>query len=171
MGDDIFQYFTPRTAPTGGEEGAEGRGGENPGSPLGNFVQNLLTNMLGAGVDINPAAGQGGEGGEGGTRPMMLYGTMVDGNMRFRSMPPGSNMPGSMPAEGNEEGDATGTETPGEGERREGAGGTRGNNIARFVSSSLIYYVYGIINHTIFPQHFTISFSNDRCSLGCWISW
>ncbi|GAA5813109.1 hypothetical protein MFLAVUS_006578 [Mucor flavus] len=116
--DDLYQYFTPRTNT---EEGAE-----NNVPPLGNFVQNLLTNILGPNIEL--PANTGGDG-EATTRPMMFYGSMVDGNMRFQPVP---GMPGAMPAEGEQ--DTTNQSERGTGERGgtgEEAGATgRGNNIA-----------------------------------------
>jgi hypothetical protein len=76
---------------------------------LGNFVQNLLTNMLGQNVDISQTNNTDP------TRPMVFFGNMVDGNMRFQPMPSNGAMPGGMP-EGNE----------GEGDEN-----NRGNSIAR----------------------------------------
>ncbi|KAI8081886.1 uncharacterized protein B0P05DRAFT_468618 [Gilbertella persicaria] len=129
MGDDMFQYFTPRRQQeqhqqTEEEEEERGEGGgggprqtdtnETP-SPLGNFVQSILTNMLGSQVDMENTN-------ENENRPMIFLGNMVDGNMRFEPMP-GRDMPGSMPR--NSENEDT--------EQNEGANGQefRGNSIAR----------------------------------------
>lgn len=126
----MYQYFTPRTNT---EEGAE-----NNVPPLGNFVQNLLTNILGPNIEL--PANAGGDG-ETTTRPMMFYGSMVDGNMRFQPVP---GMPGGMPAEGEQ--DTTNQSERGTGERGgtgEEAGATgRGNNIARYDVYIYIYYMY-----------------------------
>lgn len=139
MGDDIFQYFTPRNTTanntTDDPERASTEGGANNASPLGNIVQNLLTNILGQNVDLNgqmPNAGaEGGAPGTDPTRPMMFYGSVVDGNMRFQPMPgmPGA-MPGAMPTDGDNDGNNE------RGSTEDGAAGTgaglRGNNIARY---------------------------------------
>ncbi|KAI9247942.1 hypothetical protein EDC94DRAFT_528648 [Helicostylum pulchrum] len=137
--DDLYQYFTPRTNT---EEGAD-----NNVPPLGNFVQNLLTNILGPNIELpanTAGAGAGGAGGDGDgeatTRPMMFYGSMVDGNMRFQPVP---GMPGSMPAEGEQ--DTTNQSERGTTGEEAGAPG-RGNNIARYDVYTYIYYMYLFFN-------------------------
>ncbi|CAO3607638.1 unnamed protein product [Mucor fragilis] len=113
MGDDIFQFFTPTPAPARGNTTEDGRERppttEGPPSPFGNIVQNLLTNILGQNPDVAAATqnsdreGGGGEGDAGADghnhdgRPMVFFGNMVDGNVRFQSVPAGQTMPGSMP--------------------------------------------------------------------------
>jgi hypothetical protein len=171
MGDDIFQFFTPPPPPpppppprnNTAEDGRE-RPPTSDGSPspLGNFVQNLLTNMLGQNVDItttvqsNDGEGGGGIDGNGQDgRPMVFFGNMVDGNVRLQPMPAGQTMPGGMPnlaaaaaaaaaanaanantGERNEDGENTNRGT----ENNNGNEDPRGNNIARFAE-----YVYQIM--------------------------
>ncbi|KAL9553055.1 hypothetical protein PS6_004153 [Mucor atramentarius] len=108
MGDDIFQFFTPTPAAARSNTTEDGR--ERPPttdgtpSPLGNIVQNLLTNILGQSPDIAAATqnndGEAGERGDGHNhdgRPMVFFGNMVDGNVRFQSVPAGQTMPGGLP--------------------------------------------------------------------------
>lgn len=139
VGDDIFQFFAPQPPPRSGSEQQQpsqqepsqqqqqpqqqqqhghdddtARTSDNT-SPLGNFVQNLLTNMLGQNVDINQTNTDS-------TRPMVFFGNMVDGNMQFQPMPPNGTMPGGMP-----EGADGDTDENTRGNREE----NRGNNIAR----------------------------------------
>ncbi|KAL9556353.1 hypothetical protein MBANPS3_001904 [Mucor bainieri] len=111
MGDDIFQFFTPAPASARNSTADDGRErpptAEGPPSPFSNIVQNLLTNILGQTPDMaaatqnNDAEGGGGGGGEGADgadgRPMVFFGNMVDGNMRFQSVPAGQTMPGGLP--------------------------------------------------------------------------
>lgn len=140
MGDDIFQYFTPHSATanntTDDHERTSPEAGANNASPLGNMVQNLLTNILGQNIDLSGQMSntttEGGATGTDSTRPMMFYGSVVDGNMRFQPMPgmPGS-MPGGTPTDGDNE--ATNNNERGtteEGTAGTGATGVRGNNIA-----------------------------------------
>ena len=101
MGDDIFQYFTPPSTAANTDD-TEG----NNNAPLNTFLQNLMSTMMSPQGDM----------GDGTTRSQMYVGSMVDGNMQFRPM--GGNA---------EEGDTPATERGG----TEGAGGPRGNNIAR----------------------------------------
>jgi hypothetical protein len=128
MGDDIFQYFTPPPPPRPASEQQQqqsqhdedetARTSDNP-SPLGNFVQNLLTNMLGQNVDISQTNTDS-------TRPMVFFGNMVDGNVRFQPVPSNGAMPGGMPGGMPEGAEAEGGENN-RGNREE----NRGNNIAR----------------------------------------
>ncbi|KAI8637909.1 hypothetical protein BD408DRAFT_352814 [Parasitella parasitica] len=144
MGDDIFQYFTP-PPPSRDNNAEDGR--ERPPtsdgspSPLGNFVQNLLSNMLGQNVDINtttqPSDAEGGTHGADG-RPMVFFGNMVDGNVRFQPMSAGQSMPGGMPNfpdEHNENGENTNSGTRNSNNNED----PRGNNIARYF---LRFYVH-----------------------------
>lgn len=133
--DDVFQYFSPRTANNNnnGEENNNNNNERTDGSdsPLGNFVQSLLTNMLGQNIEIpnTPEAGQ-----DGSSRPMMFYGSMVDGNMRFQPVP---SMPGSMGSENNENTERSATNEEGNNNNTPGGGGPgtpgagRANNMAR----------------------------------------
>lgn len=71
---------------------------------------------------------EGGAAGTDPTRPMMFYGSMVDGNMRFQPMP---GMPGAMPTDGDNEAANNERGTAEEGAAGTGgAAGVRGNNIA-----------------------------------------
>lgn len=109
--DDIFHFFTS----TGAGGGGNGEGqGEGTQAPLGAMLQNLLTSMLGPNVDIQrgrstspsteeqPQSGDQQSPQQQGQQqrrpPILLYGGVVDGNVRFRPM----NMPGQ---EGENEGD------------------------------------------------------------------
>lgn len=122
MGDDIFQYFTPSNTTGGGNTAAdESTEGGNP--PLGNLLQNLLTNMLGQNVELNGInTNEGNEPGSNRT-PRMYVGSMVDGNVRFQPMP------GTMPT-GDENGENT-NNTEENGAGTPGGTGARGNSIAR----------------------------------------
>lgn len=125
MGDDIFQYFTPSNTAGGGNTAAdESTEGGNP--PLGNLLQNLLTNMLGQNVELNGInTNEGNEPGSNRT-PRMYVGSMVDGNVRFQPMP------GMMPEENNENNNSNTEENGGTGTTGGGAAaGARGNSIAR----------------------------------------
>ncbi|CEP10883.1 hypothetical protein [Parasitella parasitica] len=140
MGDDIFQYFTP-PPPSRNNDAEDGRerhpASDGSPSPLGNFVQNLLSNMLGQNVDINtttqPSDGEGATHGADG-RPMVFFGNMVDGNLRFQPMPAGQSMPGGMPNftgsrnldEQNEDGENANSGTRNNNNNED----LRGNNIA-----------------------------------------
>lgn len=122
MGDDIFQYFTPASNnPNTASDDPSTEGGGNP--PLGNFLQSLLTNMLGQNVELNGINTD--DGGDTNRTPRMYVGSMVDGNMRFQPMP------GAMPTE-NENGESPNNNSEEAGPGLGGAGG-RGNNIARYV--------------------------------------
>lgn len=126
MGDDIFQYFTPpsNANTTGGDDNLTPEGGSgNP--PLGNFLQSLLTNMLGQNVELNGINTD--DGGNTNRAPRMYVGSMVDGNMRFQPMP------GSMPTADNENGENNTNNNNNSEEAGAGLGGAggRGNNIAR----------------------------------------
>lgn len=123
MGDDIFQFFTSaRNASNNNEqqnsegqqqtEGQEGDTGNNA-NPLNNFVQNILTNIIGQNVDLRTANQGTDENGQ--NRPMLFFGNVVDGNIRIETMPRSQN---------NNSGS--------ENENEEGTGETnaRGNNIA-----------------------------------------
>lgn len=127
MGDDIFQYFTPpsNTNTTGGDDNSTTEGGSgNP--PLGNFLQNLLTSMLGQNVELNGINTD--DGGNTNRTPRMFVGSMVDGNVRFQPMP------GSMPTTAdNENGETNNNSNNNSEEAGAGLGGAggRGNNIAR----------------------------------------
>ncbi|CAO3656735.1 unnamed protein product [Mucor hiemalis] len=119
MGDDIFQYFTPPSNnPNTASDDPSTEGGGNP--PLGNFLQSLLTNMLGQNVELNGINTD--DGGDTNRAPRMYVGSMVDGNMRFQPMP------GAMPTE-NENGESPNNSSEEAGAGLGGAGG-RGNNIA-----------------------------------------
>lgn len=145
MGDDIFQYFTPETNRTNNEQGAgdrtvgggeAGTGGGRGGAPLNNFLQNILTGILGQNIEISTGPGGGTtaatEGAEEG-RPIMFYGSMVDGNMTFQPMPAtggdGTRMPGAMPDQGANNDNNNNNDGQQTGDRERGL--PRGNNIAR----------------------------------------
>ncbi|GAN03740.1 E3 ubiquitin-protein ligase RNF115-like [Mucor ambiguus] len=161
MGDDIFQFFTPTPArnnnsSTADQERERPPTTEAPPSPFGNIVQNLLTNILGNNPDIavatqnNDTEGEGGEGGNGADghnhdgRPMVFFGNMVDGNVRFQPVSGSQTMPGGLPNLGatlaaaaaaaaanpderNEDGDDTNPGTRNTNEDR------RGNHIANLL--------------------------------------
>ncbi|KAI8356579.1 hypothetical protein EDC96DRAFT_446290 [Choanephora cucurbitarum] len=134
MGDDIFQYFAPRSAEGNQEERPSNGQHDQPTTPISNFVQNLLTNMLGQNVDLAAGGTPTGEGherpeeGEAG-RPMIFFGNMVDGNVRFEPMPAGAGrMPGSMPR--NREGEDSNNNNN-ENSETNTTPEMRGNSIAR----------------------------------------
>lgn len=182
MGDDIFQYFTPPPPPPPRNNTAED-GRERPPtsdgtpSPLGNFVQNLLTNMLGQNVDItttiqsNDGEGNGGSADGNGQdgRPMVFFGNMVDGNVRLQPIPAGQAMPGGMPnlaaaaaaaaanANAGERNEDGGNTNPGtENNNNNNNEDPRGNNIARFVE-----YISNYANINT-KQSSTILICHDR---------
>ncbi|OBZ82973.1 putative RING finger protein P32A8.03c, partial [Choanephora cucurbitarum] len=134
MGDDIFQYFAPRSAEGNQEERSSNGQHDQPPTPISNFVQNLLTNMLGQNVDLTAGGTPTGEGherpeeGEAG-RPMIFFGNMVDGNVRFEPMPAGAGrMPGSMPR--NREGEDNNNNNNNENSENNTTPEMRGNSIA-----------------------------------------
>lgn len=133
MGDEVFQFFTPRnnttnnTATDDNERTSSTEGGATNTSPLSNIVQNILTNILGQNIDLSGqmpnTTTEGGNTGTDPTRPMMFYGSVVDGNMRFQPMP------GSMPGGASNESENTNANTNEEGNAGTGATGVRANNI------------------------------------------
>ncbi|KAI8986473.1 hypothetical protein BDB01DRAFT_896077 [Pilobolus umbonatus] len=131
MGDDIFQYFAPRnnTEETRGTNNSNTNTPNTPQNNVTNFVQNLLSTVLGPNVDISAHNPAGTADNPESVRPIIFYGNMVDGNMRFQPAPGNpltSNMPGGIPAEDNGE-PRTGTNEE-----------LRGNNIAsimQFISA------------------------------------
>ncbi|KAI8878115.1 hypothetical protein K501DRAFT_196638 [Backusella circina FSU 941] len=72
LGDEVFQFFTPRSATGNDENRTTGEGGP---APLVNMLQNMLTNIIGDNIEGRGDSNQ----------PMLFYGDYVDGNFRFRS--------------------------------------------------------------------------------------
>lgn len=117
---------------------------------------------MGPNIELPANTANGGEG----TRPMMFYGSMVDGNMRFQPVP---GMPGGMSAEGEQ--DTTNPSERGTGERGTGERGTgergtgeepgptgRGNNIARYVYAYI--YIYICIFFSILTDYKTVFYNS-----------
>ncbi|KAI8362645.1 hypothetical protein BD560DRAFT_404406 [Blakeslea trispora] len=132
IGDDIFQYFAPPARSAEGNQERSSGQQDQPPTPISNLVQNLLTNMLGQNVDLAAGGTPTGEGhgrseeDETG-RPMIFFGNMVDGNVRFEPMPAGAGrMPGSMPRNREGEENSNGNENPETNPTQE----MRGNSIA-----------------------------------------
>ncbi|KAL0144902.1 hypothetical protein V8B55DRAFT_1456862 [Mucor lusitanicus] len=109
VGDDIFQFFTPTPAAAAARNNNSTTEEERdrlpaadggPPSPFGNMLQNLLSNMLGqnpdAGTPNNDTEGEHDHHHHDG-RPMVFFGNMVDGNVRFQSVPAGETMPDGLP--------------------------------------------------------------------------